>query len=81
MDHAKHPCQGMHGISVDDKYLPDFDFADDICLLEDNAEDDQRLLESVVCAAKNVGLKIGAPNYAPLTPTSISPAPANNWRD
>ena len=30
-------CQGMHGISLDDTYVPDLDFADDICLLEDNA--------------------------------------------
>ena len=43
--------QGMHGISLDDTYVPNLDFADDICLLEDNAEDAQHLLDSVVYAA------------------------------
>ena len=53
-------CQEMHGISLDDTYVPDLGFADDICLLEDNAEDTQHLLDSVVHAAKNVDLKINA---------------------
>ena len=53
-------CQGMHGISLDDTYVPDLDFTDEICLLEDNAEDAQHLLDSVVHAAENVGLKINA---------------------
>ena len=63
-------CQGMHGISVDDTYVPALDFADDICLLEDNAEDAQHLLDSVVHAAKNVGLKINASktNFCSIDP-------------
>ena len=40
-------CQEMHGISLDDTYVPDLDFTDDICLLEDNTEDAQYLLDSV----------------------------------
>ena len=47
----------MHGISPDDTYVPDFDFADDVCLLKANAVDAQHLLDSVVHEAKNVGLK------------------------
>ena len=31
--------QGLNGIILDDMYVPDLDFADDICLLKDNAED------------------------------------------
>ena len=50
-------CQEMHGISLDDTYVPDMDFADDICLLEDNDEDAQRLLDSVVQAAKKCRLE------------------------
>ena len=50
----------MHGISLDDTYVSNLDFADDICLLEDNTEDAQHLLDSVVHVAKNVGLKINA---------------------
>ena len=54
-------CQEMHDISLDDTYVPDLDFPDDICLLEDNPpEDAQHLLDSVVHAATNVGLKINA---------------------
>ena len=73
-------CQGMHGISLDDTYASDLDFAHDICLLEDNAEDAKYLLNSVVHADKNFGLRSTRqrPNSAPLTPTSISPARANN---
>ena len=53
-------CQGLHGISLDDTYVPDLDFAHDICLVENNTEDAQHLLDSVVHAAENVGLKINA---------------------
>ena len=52
--------QGLHGISLDYTYVPEIDFAYDNCLLEDNAEDAQHLLDSVVHAAKNFGLKINA---------------------
>ena len=74
-------CQRMHGISLDDTYVPNLDFADVICLLEHNAEDAQHLLVSVVYVVKNVGLKINASNSAPLTSTSISPARENNWNE
>ena len=55
---AKRPLSGNHCISLDDTYVPGFDLADDICLLEDNAENAQHLLDSVVHTTKNVGLKI-----------------------
>ena len=53
-------CHGIHGISLDDTYVPYLDFADDICLLDDNAEDVQPLLVSVFHQPKNFGLKINA---------------------
>ena len=75
-------CQGLHGISPNDTYVLDLDFAYDICLLEDNAEDAQHLLDSVVHAAENVGFKINASKtkFCSIDPTSISTARANNWR-
>ena len=53
-------CQRMHGVSLDDTHVPDVEFADDICLLQNNAEDAQHLLDSVGHAAKHVGLEINA---------------------
>ena len=40
--------------------ISDLDYADDICLLEDNADDAQSLLNRVVAAAKEVGLIVNA---------------------
>ena len=50
--------------------MTDRDYADDICLLEDNEDDAQSLLNSVVEAANKVGLKINASKtkFAQLTP-------------
>ena len=46
------------GIALDDMVITDLDFADDICLLEDNIKDAQTLLELVTRAAAKGGLDI-----------------------
>ena len=48
-----------HGIQLE-TLITDLDYADDICLLEDNSADAQALLDRVLSAAVEVGLKINA---------------------
>ena len=49
------------GIALDDMIITDLDFADDICLLDDNIADAQTLLDLVTKAAAKGGLEIN--NY------------------
>ena len=44
------------GVSLDDTIIADLDFADDICLMDDNGNDAQRLLDNVARNAAAVGL-------------------------
>ena len=44
------------GVSLDDTIIADLDFADDICLMDDNGNDAQRLLDNVAKNAAAVGL-------------------------
>ena len=46
------------GIALDDMIITDLDFADDICLLDDNIADAQTLLDLVTKAAAKGGLEI-----------------------
>ena len=46
------------GIALDDMIITDLDFADDICLLDDNTADAQTFLDLVTKAAANGGLEI-----------------------
>ena len=49
---------GQHGLALDDMVVTDLDFADDICLLEDNISDAQLLLNKVTTKAHQAGLEI-----------------------
>ena len=46
------------GVALDDMTIADLDFADDICLLDDNGTDAQRLLDKVTSYAALVGLHL-----------------------
>ena len=46
------------GITLDDLMIVDLDFADDICLIEDNGNDAQKLLDIVTNNASRVGLQL-----------------------
>ena len=46
------------GIALDDTSVADLDFADDICLLEDNGPDARRLLTKITEKAALIGLQI-----------------------
>ena len=48
------------GVEVDDMTISDVDFADDVCLLEDDFNAAQELLSSVIAAAAKTGLIIKA---------------------
>ena len=46
------------GVALDDMTIADLDFADDMCLLDDNGTDAQRLLHKVTSYAALVGLHL-----------------------
>ena len=46
------------GVALDDMTIADLDFADDMCLLDDNGTDAQRLLDKVTSYAALVGLHL-----------------------
>ena len=46
------------GITLDDMMIPDLDFADNICLIDDNGNDRQKLIDNVTNKASRVGLQL-----------------------
>ena len=62
------------GMTLDDMTIPDLGFYDDICLLDDNSTDAQKLLDKVTSNAAMVGFHLmpTKPNFEPRTQT-VSP--------